>query len=663
MIDVVGWVGAIPAVLAALAWCLLPGLLVTYTAGVRGIAAWGLAPVVSIGTIAVAAVLGGLLGVPWSPGVGVLPAVALALLVAALRELRARLRDRRGTAPRPPEKPDGRAAVLAAVIGAAGAATLGTITVMLGFGSPGAVSQTYDAVFHYGAVARILDTGQASSLVVGTLVNPDAAAVFYPAAWHDLVALVVLTGGGPIPVATSAVALVVSAAVWPLTCTALVRTVLGPSWAAVGIAPVVAVGFVAFPWSLLSFGVLWPNLLGLSLVPAALAAIAALLGLGAPGSLTAVRAAALLPAMGLGLGLAHPGTVFSAGLLTVPVLAWWWGRRLLRSVRTRRWVSAVAVAVLVPAAVTGVIVFLLTSPLFADVRAFDWPAFAAPDVAWTEVALSSTNDKIPAWPLSVAVLVGLVAALFAPQRRWLVPAHLASAALYVLAASEETEFAAVATGLWYNDSYRLAAMLPITGVPLAVIGLSVVGLAVHRLFARVGSGIPTVATALVLVATSGGLDVGAHAAFVDEAYPQPLTQPAQLLSPTERAFFTEIGPQIDPGAVVAQNPWSGSPLLWPLTDRRVLFPALVGNWSRDQLFLARRLRDAATDPAVCAAATRQGVRYLLVGVPDFWGGDPRADDYPGLDAPAPDTGFVRMAADGRGNELYRLTACAPPGSG
>ena len=656
MIDMVGWVEAVPAVAAALAWCMLPGLLVTYTAGVRGIAAWGTAPLVSVGTLAVAAVVGGLLAVPWSPAVAVLPAVALALSVAALRRLRRGLRHRRGTAPRPPEVLDGRAAVIAAVLGSATAATLGTLTVMLGFGSPGAVSQTYDAVFHYGAVARILDTGQASSLVVGTLTNPDSAALFYPAAWHDLVSIVVLSVGGPIPVATSAVALVVSAAVWPLTCTALVRTVLGPSWAAVGIAPVVAVGFVAFPWSLLSFGVLWPNLLGLSLLPAALAVVAALLGLGAPGSLTGARAGGLLPVVLVGLGLAHPGTVFSLGLLAVPVLAWWWGRRLLASLRGRRYLSTAALAVLVPAAVAGVVVFLLTSPLFADVRAFDWPAFATPDVAWTEVALGSTNDRTPAWALSIAVLVGLIAALFAPQRRWLVPAHLASGALYVLSASEESEFAAVATGLWYNDSFRLAAMLPTTAVPLAVIGLGAVGLAVGRVVPRVGPGVPAAAAAVALVAGTGGLDVGAHAAFVEKAYPRA-TQQAQLLSPAERAFFADVGRRIDPGAVVAQNPWSGSSLLWALTDRRVLFPHLVGNWSRDQLLLARRLRDAATDPAVCAAAARQNVRYLLVGVPDFWPGDARAGSYPGLDAPGP--GFVLVAADGRGNALYRLTACAP----
>jgi hypothetical protein len=109
--------------------------------------------------------------------------------------------------------------------------------------------------------------------------------------------------------------------VWPLSCVALVRVLVGPSWSALAATPVVAVGFIAYPWSLLSFGVLWPNLIGLSLVPAALATVLVVIGTGAPGSLTRPRAALLLPVLVVGLGLGHPNTVFSLAVLAAfPVL-------------------------------------------------------------------------------------------------------------------------------------------------------------------------------------------------------------------------------------------------------------------------------------------------------------------------------------------------------
>ena len=54
----------------------------------------------------------------------------------------------------------------------------------------------------------------------------------------------------------------------------LVRTLVGRSAGAALAAPVLSLGFIAFPWTLVTYGALWPNLLGVALVPAALAAVA-----------------------------------------------------------------------------------------------------------------------------------------------------------------------------------------------------------------------------------------------------------------------------------------------------------------------------------------------------------------------------------------------------
>ena len=42
----------LPAALVLTCWLLLPGLLVTYLIGLRGVAAWGFAPLISTGTVA-----------------------------------------------------------------------------------------------------------------------------------------------------------------------------------------------------------------------------------------------------------------------------------------------------------------------------------------------------------------------------------------------------------------------------------------------------------------------------------------------------------------------------------------------------------------------------------------------------------------------------------
>lgn len=659
------WWSASPVIVAAIGWCVLPGLLVTVVWGLRGVTAWGLAPVVSIGSVAVGAVAAERLAIPWSPPAALAPALILALLAVVVRAASYVLRrparaggsdgedpDRRGR-----RTGDGWAVAVAALVGSAVAAGLGLVTMALGAGPPSAISQTYDAVFHYDAIARILATGDASSLTLGTLTNPAASSAFYPAAWHGMVSIVVLTSGASIPVATSVTAAVIAAVVWPLACTALVRTIAGPSWSAIAFAPVAAVGFIAFPWTLLGYGVLWPNLIGLSVVPAGLAAVLALCGLAANSSLTAARAAVFLPVVVVTLGLAHPSSLISFAVLALPPAAWWFGRVLLRLSRTGARVLPGAMLLAVLALAGAASWFLLTSPLFADVRAFDWPAYQSPPQAVGEVVLGATNGKEAAWAISAVVLAGMVAAWRVPEQRWLLPAHLASGTLFVLASSLESPLSAAVTGFWYNDSYRLAAMLPVTGVPLVVLGVTAIGTAVHARWPR--PGVPLIATvaAAALVLASNGMYVRDHADSLRTAYPDPPPTRGGLLSDDERAFFERIGPQIPPGAVVAQNPWSGSSLLWPLTGREVLFPHLTGEWTDDQLLLAQGLRDAGSDPRVCPVAERLNVRYLLVGIADFWLGDQRANGFPGLVAPPTGPDFRLVSADGRGNILYEMTAC------
>ncbi|HXV92290.1 MAG TPA: DUF6541 family protein, partial [Pseudonocardia sp.] len=455
------WSSALPAALAALAWVLLPGLAATTVAGLRGVAAWAAAPLVSIGVVAGTAVAAEMVGLPWSPPVALGGAAVLVGVAAAVRFLRRGSGVAGSDGPGPP---------LAVLAGAAGAVCLTVLTAVRAIPTPGTLSQTYDAVFHYNAVAAIMASGRGSSLTVGELTDPAADGAFYPAAWHDLVALVVQTTGAPVPMATNVVALVVAGVVWPLSCLLLVREVAGPRAAACLAAPLVAVGFIAFPWSLMSFGVLWPNLIGLALVPAALAAVVAVCGLARDSALGNAHAVQLLVVGAVAIGLGHPGAAFSLAVLSVAPLLWWLAARLRTLVSAGR-VLLTAVTAAVPVVLAVGATAVVTSPLFDGVRSFDWPAYQLPSQAAGEVLLNATNGKDAAWAISAVVVVGAFAATRERTWRWLLPAHLASAMLFVLASSLETPLAATLTGLWYNDSFRLAAMVPVTGVPLAVLGL------------------------------------------------------------------------------------------------------------------------------------------------------------------------------------------------
>ena len=657
------WLSAAPLLMICAAWVVLPGAAVTYALGLRGIAAWGAAPAVSVATVAATAVLAGRLGIAWGPLPVAVAAVAVTVVVAL-----GRLVVRRTRPAVEPVEPDGWKAGAAAAAGMAGAAVAATVTAVAGMNRPGALSHTYDAVFHYNAAARVLSTGDASSLTLGRLTDPATTAAFYPAAWHDLVSLAVLSTPAPlpalIPAASNAIALVTAALVWPLGCLLLVRQIVGPSVAAALLAPVLATGFVAFPWSLMQFGVLWPNLLGLGLLPAGLALLVAVLGLGD----RAIRPVQALVVGGFAadaLGLAHPSALFSLAAIAAAPVLWAIVRRGLPvPARLLLLVGAAGVA----AAALYVVVL---STALGEMRTFDWPAYQSPPQAIGEVLLGATNRRPAAWALSLVVVVGVAAALRRGRTSWLVAAHAVSTMLFLFASALETPLAAALTAVWYNDSFRLAAMVPVTAVPLAVLGLLAVGRAVvdrlpgtpalHR------PGVAATAAAALLVLLSSGLYAREHAETLDLTY-DPKPAEAGLVTAAQREFLGRVS--LPPDAVVAQNPWNGSPLLATLGGGTVLFPHMQGRWTPDQRLVAQRLDEVGSDPAVCAAVRRLGVTHVLVGGTPFWPWDARIRDYPGIDAvdggptpvpgSAPAPGFALVAAaPGAAYRLYRITACAP----
>ena len=659
------WLPALPAALLTAAWVLAPGLVAAYAIGLRGIAAWGTAPVVSIGSLALGALVASLWDIRWTPAVAAAAALLLATVAivmrAASRPLRSRLRSPRVLS-------RDRWAVAAALIGMSGAVILGGVTAMVGMHSPDAIAQSIDSVFHYNAVAEILARGDASPMAVGRLTDPSSASAFYPAAWHDLVSLLVLTGSVSVPLASNVAALVVTAVVWPLSCLLLVRQVVGRSAAAALVTPFAAVGFLAFPWSLLVAGVLWPNLLGFSLVPVGLAAVVSLCGLAQDSVFTKVQALGVVAVSIVALTLAHPNALFGLAVVALAPGFWWLATQLKRLNATGRVVLATSTTLVALGLAAGGLRLLLVSPLARGVMSFDWPAYQSPAQAVGEVVLNATNHKDAAWAISLVVLLGGVAAVVQPATRWLVPAHLLFAMLFVLASSLETRLAAALTAVWYNDPYRLAAMIPITAVPLAVLGVLALGRQASAALAgdywdgRIRSrlrratrpGVASAGVLAILILLTSGMYVRDHAKFLKEPYPEP--QNAHLVTPAQRAFLEDIGSVIPPDAIVAENPWDGSVLLPTLTGRSVLFPHLNGHWTAEQLYVAQHLRDVETDPRLCPLLAQLGVGYVLIGESRFFPDDPGSARYPGLDLPANAAGFELVKASGR-NALYRITAC------
>lgn len=625
------WWEAAPGFLVAAALLLAPGAVLTWAAGVRGVLLVALAPGLSTGVVGVSAVAAGLVGIRWSWGV-----VVAGTAVAGLGVLGVRVVTRRDG----PDRVGGDegAVWLAALLGVlAGGAALVTGFVR-GVGDVTRWPQTFDAVYHLSASWHVLTGGDGSSLTLGTLTAPGASRGFYPAAWHDLVALVAGVADLPVVVASNVLSAVVLGLAWPLGAVALARVALGNRPLALAAAGALAAGVAASPVVLASYGTLWPNALGTALLPGALALL--VLVLRAAEGVAVPRAVAGIPLLVavVGLGLAHPNTVVSLvvlGVVVAVVVCWPRGGR-------SRWIALAAVPVTVW--------LVAWSPLFATTRGTSWPARQSMAQAAGEWLLLSPQ-RLPI-PLAVAGLtvLGCVVAWRRARLRWLLAVHVTGGALFALVAGSDSWVARLASGPWYDDAFRLAALAGVTAVPLAAAGVDALAERLRVLAPGASARASGAALLAAVVVLTGGLSWSSTRTVTGWWY-----RSESILDPRASALLERLPQVVPAGGVVAGSPFDGAAEAGALGDREPLFPHLTGRWDPDRVLVAADLREATTRPDVCAAVRRLHVTHVLTGPSRFWGGDARRAQYAGLDVDgAP--GFEAVDRAGA-TTLWRIAAC------
>ncbi|WP_210480561.1 DUF6541 family protein [Naasia sp. SYSU D00948] len=655
------WLGAAPAVLAAALWILVPGGLLAWALGLRGLRLLALSGALSVALIGTSAVLASLLSVPFgwcAPAALTVPAAVLALLVRRRRS-------------RPPQPAAGTTAIVAACVVAA--------TVLTGWiafqavPSPGLVSQSYDGVFHLNAVAWIQATGDASSFTLYRMTHPGTGLEFYPAAWHAAVSLVADLPGVSIPVATNAVWIVTAGAVFAAG-SAFLAAVLAPASAdrriVAAVAALAASASAGFPYLLLEWGVLYPTGLAMALMPAGLALLVETMR----GDLGR-RAGALL--VGLWLvaeAFAHPRALFSFAVFAVPAVAAFGLARLrprLRDPGTRRrtllWLAAGVLAVLLAGAAAAYLVlehYAVSDRPISD-RLNGGPAIARQSLgeSFLQVLLLTPpagpgESALPVpWALVVATIAGLIACLLHPGTRWVPVAFLLAGILYTLSAGSNSDLAKLATGVWYKDKFRLYATLAMVVPALAALGVHALARAVaERLRPRLRPLLAAALAAVVLLTSWPGASLRTIAGEIGDQFRIAEDKDGRLLDTGTAALLEQL-PELTPAdAVIVGNPWNGSALTWAIGDREPLFPHLTGDWDPDRLLVASGLDLVSADARVCEALDRLGATHVLVSPGLLWNGDPQAELFAGIDRTDPAALGPEVARSGDAT-LHRITAC------
>ena len=662
------WLSVVPLVIAAVGVLFGGGLLVTSAARLPVLALVASAPAVATSVVGLTAVVCGIAGVGFGPLAAAVGFVVSAALAWGIRVLMDRI-ERRGA--------PARSAASVVEADAAGPAPLtagpgwlvwiawaGAFVLMVRhwraiLGSPEAFSQTYDNIFHMNAVRWILETGQGSSIAF-PMTSADPGGMYYPTGWHDLVALVaMIVPGGDVALAVNAVTLVVMGLVWTIGCLFLVRSLTNGNPAVMLGTGVLSASFAAFPFLLLGFGVLYPNFLGLCLLPAGLALTVHVLRIqsGPPVHLASAVLVGIL-VLG-GAAIAHPNVLMSYLVVLLPMLAasvWAAvpGRREPGGAR-RLWTCAVLLALAVPATLAAWI--KVRPPADASI----WmPYLSSPEAVGAGI-LFAAGRLWPAWPLAFLAVLGAYAAFRWARHRWLVLAHGVLIGLWVVASAMQAgELRSFLVGVWYNDSYRLASLLPITGLPLAALGLEHLARLIKRWLAPVTRGwsvaaeyvVAVVLTAALLVSTQTSTWMNRAIDSFHESF--ALATESPLVSPDEYAVIEDAERLVPRGAVIATNPWNGSSMVFAIAGRASTTTHVAYELTPDLDTIKARLDEAASDPRVCEAVRNLGVRYVLdFGPKEVHGGD---HEYTGFDRLEGTPGFELLSRHGDA-ALFEVTAC------
>lgn len=670
------WPEAIPVFLVGVLLIFVPGLVAGLLMRMGVLASLGVAPVLSTAMLAIGGILVRGLGVRW----GAVPLVVLVLVTWLLAWLVGRAGDllvRRSRLPRwvVPDASPGmsassarRGALLAelrsptswvTLAGLAVAFALVCLSVFPEVRTPEAIPQHPDTIFHLAVPEWMLQHGTISALNAAGF-QMDGQTGFYPAAFHGFTATIAMLTGSSVVVATETFVLALVGLAWPIGCVVLALTVFGRRPAVGAVTAVLSVAFTGFPYFLMGYGVLWPNLFGQALLPAALAAFLAL----RPGGprppfrvahplIALILVLAAVPA----LVLAHPNAFMSFSLFGVVIVL---GAVVVRSFRLRatRPVAAVLapVILLIVLAVVAVVLTKIRPASMYNTGAYGPEASAAS--AWKSLLTLSPRQTKPLFLLGALTGIGAVVLLLRHRgARWVVATLGIMSALYWLSVAVDTYWVRDLTWPWYNNSVRLQAVAVLPAALAATAAVLALGDLVARLAPRlpVARSVGSLAVLGVFVVATGLNYRGPHEHILHRYFhPKPADS---WVSNQELRSLRQLSFHIPADAVVAANPWNGGTYLYIVSGRRLLVPTEKTNYTPDRQLLSKKLNLIGTDRSVCAAALREHVDWAITGGQPFsWAGK-RVKQYSGVDSVGSSPAWQEVAR-AEPYTLYKRVACA-----
>lgn len=501
-----------------------------------------------------------------------------------------------------------------------------------------------DNAFHLGVIRTFADTGGYSIFDVNVYPQVDvspsvSAGSFYPAAFHVIAASLFSVLPGSVAIAENALAAAVISSVFPLGCYWFFAHLFREEPLGVYIGAFTCMLITAFPWCFITWGPLFPNLLGLCLVPTALGCLMAIFNSWSRFHAFPVRQCLLLFIVVCGLSISHPNALFSFAIFAILFLAssilffsrHEEGQMHLPSHFTIRLIVSIGFV-----AGCGLLWILVsTLPFMQGVVTFPWPAYE-PSIAkglFDAFSLSLTGQY--AQPvLAVALIAGIIFGL--RQFRsygWIAIAFLVCSAQFAVGSSSVGFFRSVASGFWYNDWNRVAANVALTAMPLCALGIAkFASLLLSFLHKRESSKVILNSLAYASLAAITAFIFASHALLPAHLFQLPTDSSERWTSilqfkygayshpgyeHDEQAFVDEALRSVPEGSLILNVPNDGSCFAYALQDANVYYKNVTLGYANleqtEDSFLVRTSLDRIVDDRrVQDAVSDLGAQYVLL---------------------------------------------------
>lgn len=592
-----------------------PGAIVCVAARLPWWSALAVAPLVTYGLIAILAPVVSGFGWAWSPvWLGVVTVLGT-LVVLAVRLAASLIDARRGeptSADTPSPGPSLRSRWLGdlAIAGSvAGATVIGALAGLRAMGSLDRVNQRWDWIFHANAVRFISETGDADPSALAAINDYEAASFFYPNSYHVLAASVGQLTDASVPETLNSQFLLL-AGITGLGLAVLVRRYGAGIGLAVSV-PITLAAFSAFPYDLLDWGPLLPYATGLALVPAFMVVLTDLVRDRSPAVFLIVACGAV------GLLGVHPGAAFTALVFAVAMFAYRW-RRQPRLIKADALVLGL-VGVLAVALGSRYVLGALTARTSA---VGDWPVVGTPGAVLGQLLTLNHGKDYPQYWLVLLMILGLIGLRKLRELYWVLATGVVFCVLFVMAASYEGTVVGVLTGPWWNDRWRLVAVVGVVMAVLAAHGVVTAAellirgirrIARQRQLPRHSFAVAVVTVLLSFGALSEGFYVDANAKLMSEAY-----VPGRIVSPAEDAAMQVLAEMVQPGERVMNDPLDGSAMMYALYNVKPMFghvvaPESFSDTGPDQQRLIESFNCVDTDPEIQELVRRYDIGYVFLG--------------------------------------------------